>query len=281
MARRSLSSFMVAIAAATAMMCAVWLPSTHAWAPSSNTLIESRRGGFLILDGRRRRTLAVVRASGSNEEGKEEEDEAAGAGAGSSSSSLDLGAASSVIEAAKKAFGDMDFETELDEETKQLYEDAIAAEFDRSVKDLVAVGDELKGESKESMETLRKAAQANLAEAEASAAQIEQYGDRVKTMTARVKMETDNVAREVETLKALREEIRTDPLLRLSNFREQGVVKQAALAAAVLLFIRGGADGLSAATAVVTAPSAVGGYAQSGLLQVGASLAALAYYLFL
>ena len=75
-----------------------------------------------------------------------------------------------MIEAAKKAFGDMDFETELDEETKQLYEDAIAAEFDRSVKDLVAVGDELKGESKESMETLRKAAQANLAEAEASAA---------------------------------------------------------------------------------------------------------------
>ena len=54
-----------------------------------------------------------------------------------------------------------------------------------------------------------------------------------------------------------------------------------ALAAAVLLFIRGGADGLSAATAVVTAPSAVGGYAQSGVLQVGASLAALAYYLFL
>ena len=41
------------------------------------------------------------------------------------------------------------------------------------------------------------------------------------------------------------------------------------------------ADGLSAATAVVTVPSAVGGYAQSGVLQVGASLAALAYYLFL
>lgn len=55
--------------------------------------------------------------------------------------------------------------------------------------------------------------------------------------------------------------------------------KQASLAAALLLFIRGGADGLSAAGALVTG-SGAGDFAQSAVLQVGLSIAALVFYLF-
>ena len=61
-----------------------------------------------------------------------------------------------------------------------------------------------------------------------------------------VKKESENVEREAASLRALQNQIKTDPLMSVSNFRDQPLPKKAALVAALLFFVRGGADGLSA-----------------------------------
>ena len=210
---------------AAVLLCAVALASsTSAWLPSELSSFpcrnERRTPHCVDPHGRRERRRAVLGRAAGDEEGSG----SSGEGTPASPPSLDLGSLTGMSEAARKAFGDMKFETELDDETRKQYEEAIAAEFDRNVKELESVGDELRGESQQSLDNLKRAAEANMKEAEASAAQIEAYGKRVETMTERVKAETSNVAREVETLQALRDEMKNDPLLRLGNFREQGYV---------------------------------------------------------
>ena len=272
------------------------LPISIAWLPPSSSLVSigsqnhghSQLRRYALKQWKRRAVTTTRYSSSSSSSSGAGEEIGAPTPSSSSSPPLDLSKedngmnelSNSVIEAAKLAFGEVDFETDLDDATRKVYEDAIAAEFDRNVKDLEAVGEELKGESEESLRILTKAAEKNLADAEAASATINEYEQRVRRMTDRVKQETDNVAREVETLKALRDEIKNDPLLRLSNFREQGIPKQASLAGALLLFIRGGADGLSYLGTLAMGGDGGASYAQSAVLQVGLSLAALAFYLF-
>jgi hypothetical protein len=135
---------------------------------------------------------------------------------------------------------------------------------------------------------------------------------------ARVKAEAVSVEREVSTLRALQTQMASDPVLRVSNFRNQPLPKKALLVAALLFFVRGGADGISAvgdpgmhietACGVVrthfnwhvsvsrctslpfllaslaltfSLSHAAGVYGESALAQLGVSVAALAAYLFL
>ena len=99
---------------------------------------------------------------------------------------------------------------------------------------------------------------------------------KVELMMGRVEKERANVEKEVETLKGLQQQIDTDPLLKLSNFSNQPLPKQALLAASILSFIRGGGDALS----VVTSGDP-GAYAGSAVGQLGFALAAVSVYLFL
>ena len=65
-------------------------------------------------------------------------------------------------------------------------------------------------------------------------------------LVERVKAESANVEREVTNLRALQAQIESDPLLKLSNFRKAPLPKKALLVGALLFFVRGGADGMSA-----------------------------------
>ena len=136
--------------------------------------------------------------------------------------------------------------------------------------------DELKDTPGMSEEESAAATAQREAEIKATMDQVGAYEKKVEMMVGRVQKETSNVEREVENLKNLQRTIDKDPLLRLSNFSNQPLPKQALLAASLLSFIRGGGDALS----IVTSGDP-GTYALPAAAQLGFALVAISAYLFL
>jgi len=156
----------------------------------------------------------------------------------------------SIATIASKAFAGVEFDASLDDATRIEYEAEIAAEFDRTMREMEAMGEELKGENDEMLKALAEVAAKRRLEIEKEAVPIEEYERKVKTLTDRVKLASGNVEKEVETLKALQVELQTDPILRLSNYREQPLARKVFLAASLLFFLRGSFDGLTGLTSV-------------------------------
>ena len=136
---------------------------------------------------------------------------------------------------------------DIDEETSREYNAAISAEFDRTMQAMSDIGEELKRSNDEEYEELKaKSLKEKIKMFEEQQAEVVAYEDTVSALAERVRAESANVEREVATLSKFQDQLQNDPLLRLSNLREQPIHRQALLASSVLFFVRGGADAISA-----------------------------------
>jgi hypothetical protein len=201
---------------------------------------------------------------------------------------------------ASEVYSDIEFDANLDEETRKEYETLVSAAFDKTVREMQAMGDDLKGESDEDLKALAKMVETKRKLVEEQAESVDLYGKKVSILTERVKRAAGKVEEEVEIMKGLQQQIQNDPLLRLSNYREQPLSRQVFLVGAFLFFIRGSTDGLTTLLSVGTSgkldcfdgrdqieliifavPWKTGATAGSAVTQIGVSIALLCVYLFL